>query len=77
MHRIEIGNLRKFRAVFSLCTNDFLMFKAEQPEKPDILQFVELSLLDQLICDVAFPDDAFNFGIDGEEICAYDEVNFY
>jgi len=41
--------------------------------KPDILQFVELNLMDQLICDVAFPDDAFNFGIDGEEICAYDE----
>ena len=76
MHRIEIGNLRKFRAVFNLCTNDFLMFKAGGG-KPDILQFVELSLLDQLICDVAFPDDAFNFGIDGEEICAYDEVNFY
>ena len=52
------------------------MFKAGGG-KPDILQFVELNLLDQLICDVAFPDDAFNFGIDGEEICAYDEVNFY
>ena len=76
MNRIEIGNLRKFRAFFSLCTNDFLMFKAEGG-KPDILQFVELNLMDQLICDVAFPDDAFNFGIDGEEICAYDEVNFY
>ena len=50
------------------------MFKADDGNKPDILQFVELSLLDQLICDVAFPDDAFNFGIDGEEICAYDEV---
>ena len=51
--------------------DNIFFFKAQGP-KPDVLQFVELELLDQTSCDQFFP---FNeFGVDGEEICAYEKV---
>ena len=40
---------------------------------PDTLQFEELHIMDELMCDLAFPNQ--DVGITGEEICAYDEVN--